>query len=304
MPVAFPALACDYDGTLAVHDRIPPATVAALVRARDAGIRLLLVTGRTLFELTRVCESLELFEAVVAENGGLLYFPRDRALREEGPPPPPRLLEELDRRGVPYNAGHVLVATLHEFRDAVLDAISAAEVTVNVVPNRAALMLVPPLISKGTGVATALLALGVPARDVLAIGDAENDLPMFDACGWSACPEDALVEVLRRVDWVLPGEAGEGVGRAIAERIVPGRLPPPRHGRQFVHLGWVTTTRDRRGLPHWLVVDEAHYLLHAGGVPAERAPGRQGRLPGDLPRELASTAGRGRDGCVRRRHHD
>jgi hypothetical protein len=339
-----------------------------------------LVTGRTLFELTRVCEALDLFDAVVAENGGVLYFPRDKALREEGPPPPPRLLEELDRRGVPFNAGHVLVATTHHFRDAVLDAVRAAEVTVNIVTNRAALMVLPPLISKGTGVATALLALGVPARDVLAIGDAENDLPMFDACGWSACPEDALVEVVRRVDWILPGEAGEGVGRAIAERIVPGRLPPPRHGRQFVHLGWVTTTsdpieidprgsnllvhgdslcgkstlvgglverlaathhavcvmdpegdyrvlaqapevrvipvardedweavvealawrtpvvadlsgvpharqvalaavgfgrlrrsRDRRGSPHWVVVDEAHYLLHAGGVPSERA---------------------------------
>jgi hypothetical protein len=333
-----------------------------------------------MFELTRVCEALELFDAVVAENGGVLYFPRDQALREEGPPPPARLLEELDRRGVPFNAGHVLVATLHHFRDTVLDAVRAAEVTVNVVTNRAALMLLPPLISKGTGVATALLALGVPARDVLAIGDAENDLPMFDACGWSACPEDALVEVVRRVDWILPGEAGEGVGRAIAERIVPGTLPPPRHGRHFVHLGWVTTTsdpieinprgsnllvhgdslcgkstlvgglverlagthhaicvldpegdyrvlaqapearvipiaraedweavvaalawcspvvadlsgvphamqvalaatgfrrlrrsRDRRGLPHWLVVDEAHYLLHAGGVPSEHA---------------------------------
>jgi hypothetical protein len=32
--VSFPALACDYDGTLAVHDRIPPATIAALRRAR------------------------------------------------------------------------------------------------------------------------------------------------------------------------------------------------------------------------------------------------------------------------------
>jgi hydroxymethylpyrimidine pyrophosphatase-like HAD family hydrolase len=242
--VAFAALACDYDGTLAIHDRIPAVTVAALVRARERGIRLVLVTGRTLFELTRVCASLELFDAVVAENGGVLYFPRDRAVREEGPPPPPRLLEELDRRSVPYTAGHVLVATLHRFRDAVLDAIRAAEVTVNVVANRAALMLLPPLISKGTGVATALLALGVPARDVLAIGDAENDLPMFDVCGWSACPDDALAEVVRRVDWILPGAAGEGVGSVIAERIVSGMLPPPRHGSQFVHLGWVATTSD------------------------------------------------------------
>jgi hydroxymethylpyrimidine pyrophosphatase-like HAD family hydrolase len=36
----FMALACDYDGTLASHGRIAPPTVAALERARGAGLRL------------------------------------------------------------------------------------------------------------------------------------------------------------------------------------------------------------------------------------------------------------------------
>jgi hypothetical protein len=69
-------------------------------------------------------------------------------------------------------------------------------------------------------------------------------LTLFDACGWSACPEDAVVEVKRRVDGLLPGPAGEAVGRAISDRIVTGKLPPPRHGQHFVHLGWVTTTSE------------------------------------------------------------
>jgi hydroxymethylpyrimidine pyrophosphatase-like HAD family hydrolase len=45
------ALACDYDGTLATEDRLVPATLAALERARTAGLRLVLLTGRTFFEL-------------------------------------------------------------------------------------------------------------------------------------------------------------------------------------------------------------------------------------------------------------
>jgi hypothetical protein len=49
----FRALACDYDGTLATGDRIGSAAVAALERSRAAGVRLVLVTGRTFFELTR-----------------------------------------------------------------------------------------------------------------------------------------------------------------------------------------------------------------------------------------------------------
>ena len=49
----FRALACDYDGTLASQDRISPEVRVALERAREAGLRLVLVTGRTFFYLTR-----------------------------------------------------------------------------------------------------------------------------------------------------------------------------------------------------------------------------------------------------------
>jgi hydroxymethylpyrimidine pyrophosphatase-like HAD family hydrolase len=41
----FRALACDDDGTLATHDRIAESTIGALRRAREAGLRLVLVTG-------------------------------------------------------------------------------------------------------------------------------------------------------------------------------------------------------------------------------------------------------------------
>jgi hypothetical protein len=228
MSPLFPAIACDYDGTLAVDDRMAPRTLDALLAAKAAGMKLVLVTGRILSELTRVCAHREVFDAVVAENGGVLYFPGDRTLCDQAPAPSWRLLEELDRRGVPYAVGRVVVATLDQFRDAVLEAVTAAGVTIDLVTNRAALMLLPPPISKGTGVTIALTALGVVPSDALAIGDADNDLPLFDACGWSACPDDAEPVVKRRVDWIFLGGAGEGVGRAIRERIVPGKLPPSR----------------------------------------------------------------------------
>jgi haloacid dehalogenase-like hydrolase len=103
------ALTCDYDGTLATEDRLAPATVAALEQARAAGLHLILLTGRTFFELTRVCERLDLFDAVVAENGAVLYFPRPETLRDLAPAPPPRLLAELDRRRIVCRLGRVVV---------------------------------------------------------------------------------------------------------------------------------------------------------------------------------------------------
>jgi hydroxymethylpyrimidine pyrophosphatase-like HAD family hydrolase len=247
--LTFRALACDYDGTLAVHDRLTAAAIEAVQRARGAGLVMILVTGRTLFELTRTCERLDLFDVVVAENGGVLYFPLDGAVRDAGPPPSPRLLAELDRRGVPFDAGRVVVATTRSHEAAVREALEAADAPLQVVVNRAALMVLPAFISKGTGVATALAALGLSARDVLGIGDAENDLALFEACGWSACPEDAVPELRARADWVLPGAGPPAVARAIAGAIVEGTLPPPRSVRHLVPLGWASRTSEPIGIP-------------------------------------------------------
>ena len=49
------ALACDYDGTIAESGVVTPATRDALERLRASGRRIVLVTGRTLEDLDRVC---------------------------------------------------------------------------------------------------------------------------------------------------------------------------------------------------------------------------------------------------------
>lgn len=193
----FKALACDFDGTLASEDRIGAAALDALSKAREAGLKLILVTGRTFFELTRVCERLDLFDGVVAENGAVLYFPREAMIRDQGPPPPNRLLSELDRRGIHYRVGRVIVDVARPDEAAIREALDSTGVSRELSYNQAALMLVPAGISKGNGVQQVLRSLGLSFQDTLALGDAENDLPLFEACAWSACPSNAMEMVTR-----------------------------------------------------------------------------------------------------------
>ena len=226
------ALACDYDGTLASQDRIGPEARAALERARQAGLRLVLVTGRTFFDLTRVCDCLELFDAVVAENGAVLYWPRSQTLRDQAPAPSPRLLAELDRRGIAYQVGRVVVDTARTNEPGVREALEAAGVALDLVYNRAFLMLLPHGVSKGTGVRQVIRDLGLSFHDVLGIGDAENDADLFDACGFTACPANAVPALKARADWVFPGENGAGIAAGDhgpdPQRNPPGcRLAPP-----------------------------------------------------------------------------
>jgi hypothetical protein len=226
--VIFKALACDYDGTLASEDRLGPDALAALAKAREAGLRLILVTGRTFFELTRVCERLDLFDGVVAENGGVLYVPATAMIRALALPPPSRFLAELDRRGVGYQLGRVVVGMARSEEAAVRAALAEAGVQLELVPNRAALMVLPAGISKGAGVRQMLPALGLSFHDVLALGDGENDLDLFDACGWAGCPGSAVPELMRRADWTFPGEDGAAIARAIVGPILSGLLPLDR----------------------------------------------------------------------------
>ncbi len=278
--MTFQALACDYDGTLASDDRIGEQTLAALERARGAGLRLILVTGRTFFELIRVCERLDLFEAVVAENGGVLYFPTTGVMRDQAPPPPPRLLAELDRRGVPFQAGRVIVGTSRAEEPHVREALAALGVGMEIVYNRSALMLLPPGVSKGAGVEQAIRALGLSFHDVFALGDAENDLELFEACGWTACPGNAVPELKDRADWIFPGEDGASIRAAITGPILGGLLPVTRSPRHQVALGWSAGTAEEvaiaeRGINVLIQGDPLSGKSWLAGVLIERLLGRR-----------------------------
>src|SRR5690242_13036503 len=103
------ALACDYDGTLAHHGQVDAATIAALKKLCASGRRLLLVTGREIHDLCQVFEGLELFELIVAENGGVLYDPATREERKLAEPPPSQFVERLRALQVePLSVGKVM----------------------------------------------------------------------------------------------------------------------------------------------------------------------------------------------------
>jgi hydroxymethylpyrimidine pyrophosphatase-like HAD family hydrolase len=247
--VIFRALACDYDGTLTSDGRLSPPAVAALEAARAAGTRLILVTGRGFFDLTRVCERLDLFDLVVAENGAVLYRPGAQLLRELAPAAPPRLLAELDRRGILYEVGRVVIGVARSDEAAVRDALAATGVSLDVAYNRGRLMLLPHGVSKGAGIRRAARELGLSLHDVLALGDAENDLDLFAACGFSGCPSDAEPVIRDRADWVLPGRNGDAVAAAIAGPILGGALAVVDSPRRRVRLGWALGTAEPVTIP-------------------------------------------------------
>ena len=212
----FRALATDYDGTLADHGAVDAATWATLDRWRASGRSLVLVTGRELPELLDVCPGIDRFDRVVAENGALLYRPSDRTERVLATPPPDGFVEALRARGVgPISVGRAIVATWQPHAEAVEAVIRSRNWDLRVTLNKRAVMVLPSGVDKGSGLAVALDDLGLDPRDVVAVGDAENDLAFLRLCGASVAVANALPEVQAEADFVTLGARGAGVAEWI-----------------------------------------------------------------------------------------
>jgi hydroxymethylpyrimidine pyrophosphatase-like HAD family hydrolase len=213
------ALATDYDGTLAEGGRVEPATLAALRRLKAGGWLLLLVTGRHLENLLSVFPGAELCDLVVAENGALLFAPQDGRLESLAPPPPPRLLRELERRGVGFSTGRTVISTTRPHAQDVEEAAGLLGLDLELSFNKEALMVLPRGVDKRSGLLAALAELQLSAKEVVGVGDAENDIPFLRLCGCAVAVANAVPVVRQAADLATTGERGAGV-RELVERLL------------------------------------------------------------------------------------
>src|SRR5262245_37705034 len=214
------ALACDYDGTIAHHGRVDPATLRALERLAASGRILLLVTGRILDDLKAVFPGLALFHAVVAENGAVLYRPATREEIVLAEPPPPAFVEDLRRRSVmPLAAGRVIVATWEPMQVAVMDAIREMGIELQVIFNKGAVMILPSGTNTASGLLRSLRELQLSPHNTVGVGDAENDHAFLSLCECSVAVANAIPMLKERADLVTAGAHGEGVVELIEELI-------------------------------------------------------------------------------------
>jgi hypothetical protein len=96
----FLVLALDFDRTIAQHDVPDPEVHKAISELRGRGIVVILVTGRIISDLRRVCGALHFVDAVVAENGAFIEFPATGYSMSLAASPPAALLQELRNTGI------------------------------------------------------------------------------------------------------------------------------------------------------------------------------------------------------------
>lgn len=233
----FMALASDYDNTLAEDGQVNEQTLEALKRLRDSGRHLILVTGRELDDLRTIFPHLNLFSRIVAENGGVLHRPDTGETRLLAPPPPPAFVKAMRERGVKHlGVSQTLVGTMRPNEKPALDAIRELGLNLHVIFNGEVVMIVSPGITKASGLKVALDDMGLSALNVVGVGDAENDHPLLEACGFAAAVGNALPALQERADWVMQGERGAGIVELI-DAWLNDDLLTHSHGQHPLRLG-------------------------------------------------------------------
>lgn len=214
------ALATDYDGTLAENGVVHPNTLSALKRLRETGRHAILVTGRELPDVMKVFPEYPVFERIVAENGALLYDPVSKRETVLAQAPPVEFARALAQKGVaPLVVARVLLATLENQKNIVLETIQELGLELQMIFNKGALMVLPSGVNKATGLTAALKSLSSSLRNTVAVGDAENDHALLRACECGVSVANALPSLKEASDWVTIGSAGEGVTELINQLV-------------------------------------------------------------------------------------
>jgi hypothetical protein len=241
-------LAFDFDGTIALDGRLDGAVAEALREARRAGVRTVLVSSRTLDDLHALLPVRELFDAVVAENGGVVQ------LRDPAPPvvlgrgPDPVLVAELRRRGVHARTGSCVLEVDAVAAPDVVASLHSLGIPYGIAFERGKLLVLPPGVGKACGLSEAVWRLGCSLHNTVAIGGGADDGPMLDACEIGEAVAWGSEALQRTVGDVLPGTGPAAVADDV-RRLLALDMPSPRstrHRQPFLRLRLGT---DANGQP-------------------------------------------------------
>ena len=235
-------LALDYDGTIAERGALDPEVRAAIAELRESGLVVVLVTGRILADLRRLVGDLRIFDAVVAENGAVTAFPRAGRSAHLAPHCPRELTGRLRERGVDARAGRCIVELEASDAHAALEVVRELELPLTLHFNRGRVMVMPPAVSKATGLREALRTMRLSPHNAIGIGDAENDHELLAVCEVGAAVAWGSAALRAAADVVIEGSGPRDVARYLREVAAGPRLLTGRSARRSLVLG-----RDARG---------------------------------------------------------
>jgi hydroxymethylpyrimidine pyrophosphatase-like HAD family hydrolase len=82
----------------------------------------------------------------------------------------------------------------------------------------------PPCKGKAEGLRVLQELYGIAPERVVAVGDASNDVPMFEAAGLAVAMRESMEEALAAADRVIGSNDSETIGALVEELFLDGRV--------------------------------------------------------------------------------
>jgi len=221
-------LICDIDGTLTRQDySIHPDIPAALRRLEEIGIPVALATGNVRPVAWGIARQLGVSGPLVSENGGVIWDWRvggdvvrlaDGGRARAAAEWLATKMDGFDAYGIESNAWRESEWCLHtsENDEEMRRLLAASEWSdLSITRTGFAIHLADPALHKASGVARALAMRGIDAADVIAVGDAPNDIPMFRLVGFSAAVGNAFEATKEAADITIDAPNGAAVSMLV-----------------------------------------------------------------------------------------
>jgi len=214
-------VAVDIDGTLTdANKELNNGAITSLRRLEAAGIPVILATGNVRAITYGLWRFLGLSGPMVCENGGVIWHPdwgepmvrADGGRSRNAAEMLANNMPDLDSKGITTNAWRESEWCLFPDEDlnAINDTIAQSEYSnITTVRTGFAIHLTEPHITKGQGLGIALEKMEIDPSDVLAVGDAPNDISMFNLVGHSVAVGGAFESLAAVAKVLSPYERGD-----------------------------------------------------------------------------------------------
>lgn len=230
-------IALDFDGTITDGDSLHGDVRAAIAHARDRGLKVLLVTGRRVAHLRESAGDLTFVDGIVAENGAVLTIPETGESTTLSRSPSELFVAELNRRGIEYQAGEVIVECDAGYAHDILTVIRENQLPLVLLFNRNRLMILPQGISKATGLRHLLAMMRLSLHNTVSVGDAENDHELLTASELGVAVRWGSPALIAAADDVVEGVNPSSVALWIRSMCESPRISSKLLGRRKLLLG-------------------------------------------------------------------
>ena len=177
-----------------------------------------LATGRSINYVKALCKKYNIWRAVIAENGAVIYFPITKktiTINTEDMKKAKKLIKNMNLKEVSIGK---IIASINE-RDEIKVRTALGNLAENLAFERNGneIMVLPKGVEKGLGVRIAMQYMNINLDNTLVIGDGENDVSMFLNPGFKIALANADEKLKKLANQTTNGSSTTGMKEIIQE---------------------------------------------------------------------------------------